>query len=153
MDRLGATQLHLLARHRAAALDVLLPASAAYDGRARLRDTPAGRALLAQPAELLVSVAVSAAAAAVERRRLQNEQADAHEVVRFEAADAFPADVLGALRRRRLPFSPADVELLLDLGTSTMERERPFARSSSARCAPMRKRASARCRHRRTTRA
>lgn len=129
MDRLGTTQLHLLARHRAAALDVLLPASAAYDGRARLRDTAAGRALLAQPAELLVSVAVSAAAAAVERRRLQNEQADGHEVVRFEAADAFPADVLGALRRRRLPFSPADVELLLDLGASTMDRERPFARS------------------------
>lgn len=129
MDRLGATQLDLLARHRAEALDVLLPASAAYDGRARLRETPAGKALLARPAELLVSVAVSAAAAAVERRRLQSEQADAHDVVRFEAADAFPADVLAALRRRHLPFSPADLELLLDLGASTMDRDRPFARS------------------------
>ena len=122
MDRLGATQLDLLARHRAAALDVLLVASAAYDGRARLRETPAGEALLARPAELLVSVAISAAAAAVERRRFQSEQADAQDVVRFETADAFPADVLGALRRRHLPFSPADVELLLDLGASTMDR-------------------------------
>ena len=33
MDRLGATQLDLLARHRARSLDVLLTASAAYRGR------------------------------------------------------------------------------------------------------------------------
>ena len=127
MDRLGTTKLDLLARHRAAALDVLLPASAAYDAVAPLRETPYGRALLAQPPALLVSVAVSAAAAAVERRRLQSEHADALDLVRFEAADAFPADVLAALKRRRLPFRRADVELLLDLGASTMDRERPHA--------------------------
>ena len=129
MERLRAIQLDLLARHRARALDVLLPASATYDGRRRLRDTPEGKTLLAQPAELLVSVAVSAAAAAVERRRMQSVEADTHEVVRFDAADAFPAEILAALRRRRLPFTRGDIELILDLGTSTMDHERPFARS------------------------
>ena len=129
MERLRAIQLDLLARHRARALDVLLPASATYDGRRRLRDTPEGKTLLAQPAELLVSVAVSAAAAAVERRRMQSVEADTHEVVRFDAADAFPSEILAALRRRRLPFARADIELILDLGTSTMDHERPFARS------------------------
>jgi hypothetical protein len=129
MERLRATQLDLLARHRARALDMLLPASAAYDGRSRLRETPEGKALLAQPPELLVSVAISAAAAAVERRRLQSVEADAREVVRFEAADAFPSEILAALQRRRLPFTRADVELILDLGTATMDHERPFARS------------------------
>ena len=128
MDRLGSAQLDLLARHRSTALDVLLPASAAYDASLRFRETPHGRDLLEQAPELLVSVAVSAAAAAVERRRLQGEQAGAGDLVRFEAAaDAFPADVLAALKRRRLPFRRADVELLLDLGTSTLDRERPHA--------------------------
>ena len=129
MERLRAIQLDLLARHRARALDVLLPASATYDGRRRLRDTPEGKALLALPAELLVSIAVSAAAAAVERRRMQSAEADTREVVRFDAADAFPSEILAALRRRRLPFTRADIELILDLGTSTMDYERPFARS------------------------
>ena len=71
MDRLGATQLDLLARHRARSLDLLLTASAAYRGGVRLRDTPDGKAILAQPPDMLVSIAISAAAAAVERRRLR----------------------------------------------------------------------------------
>ena len=133
MERLRAIQLDLLARHRARALDVLLPASATYDGRRRLRDTPEGKALLALPAELLVSIAVSAAAAAVERRRMQSAEADTREVVRFDAADAFPSEILAALRRRRLPFTRADIELILDLGTSTMDYERPFARGCANR--------------------
>ncbi len=116
MDRLGATQLDLLARHRARSLDLLLPASAAYGGDVRLRDTPDGKAILAQPPDMLVSVAISAAAAAVERRRLESAHGS-RKVFGFEAVDTFPAEVLSMLRRRRLPFSPGDVRLLLDLGT------------------------------------
>ena len=40
MDRLGATQLDLLARHRARSLDVLLTTSAAYRGGVRLPQWP-----------------------------------------------------------------------------------------------------------------
>jgi hypothetical protein len=129
MEGLRPGQLDLLARHRERALDVLLTASVAYEGRVRLRETPEGKELLAQPPELLVSVAVSSAAAAVERRRLQQTRAAAGEAIRIEAADVFPSEVLGALQRRRLPFEADDVELLLELGTSSMDRERVFARS------------------------
>ena len=75
------------------------------------------------------SVAMSSAAAAVERRRQQQSRASAGEVVQLEAADAFPGEVLRALRRRRLPFRPDDVVLLLDLGTSTLKRDRVFEQS------------------------
>ena len=128
MDRLGATQLDLLARHRARSLDLLLTASAAYRGGVRLRDTPDGKAILAQPPDMLVSIAISAAAAAVERRRLQSATGD-RKVFGFEAVDTFPAEVLSMLRRRRLPFSQGDVRLLLDLGTFALDRELPIARS------------------------
>ena len=128
MDRLGATQLDLLARHRARSLDLLLTASAAYRSGVRLRDTPDGKAILAQPPDMLVSVAISAAAAAVERRRLESATGD-RKVFGFEAVDTFPAEVLSMLRRRRLPFSQGDVRLLLDLGTFALDRELPIARS------------------------
>ncbi len=129
VEGLRPSQVDLLARHRERALDVLLPAAAAYEGNVRLRDTAEGQALLAQPPDLLVSVAMSSAAAAVERRRLQQSLASAGEVVQLEAADAFPGEVLRALRRRRLPFRPDDVVLLLDLGTSTLKRDRVFEQS------------------------
>ena len=129
VEGLRPDQLDRLARHRERALDVLLTSSAAYEGRVRLRETTEGKALLAQPPELLVSVAMSSAAAAVERRRLQQMRAAAGEVIRVEAADVFPAEVLGALKRRRLPFVAGDVELLLELATSTMDPQRVFARS------------------------
>ena len=127
MDRLGATQLDLLARHRARSLDLLLTASAAYRSDVRLRDTADGKAILGQPPDMLVSVAISAAAAAVERRRLQSATGD-RKVFGFEAVDTFPAEVLSMLRRRRLPFSQGDVRLLLDLGTFALDRELPIAR-------------------------
>jgi hypothetical protein len=129
MEGLRPDQIDRLARHRERALDVLLTTSAAYEGAVQLRETPEGKTLLAQPPEVLVSVAISTAAAAVERRRLQQAHATAGGVVRLEAADVFPSEVLGALKRRRLPFGAADVELLLDLGTSTMDRERVAGRS------------------------
>ncbi|MGH3134554.1 MAG: hypothetical protein ACRDNY_12595 [Gaiellaceae bacterium] len=129
MTALRDDQVELLARHRERALDVLMTASAAYDGTARLRSTPEGEHLLEQPADLHVSVAVSAAAAAIERRRVQQESADSSGLVRVGAADVFPSEVLDALKRRRLPFEPADVELLLDLGTSTMSPDDVWGRS------------------------
>jgi len=128
MDRLGATQLDLLARHRGRSLDLLLPASAAYRGDVHLRETPEGRTILAQPRDMLVSVAISAAAASVERRRLQRTEAE-RAVFGFEAVDTFPAEVLSMLKRRRLPFSSADVRLLLDLGTFALDRDLPIGRS------------------------
>ncbi len=132
MDNLRTEQHDLLTRHRDAALETLLVAAAAYTGLPRLRELPEGRALLEQPPELLVSIAVSAAAAAVERRRFQQDAADDRRIVRFEAPDTFPLEVIDALKRRRLPFAPEDVELLLDLGTSTMRPERLFGRSFEA---------------------
>ena len=77
---------------------------------------------------MLVSVAISAAAAAVERRRLESATGD-RKVFGFEAVDTFPAEMLSMLRRRRLPFSQGDVRLLLDLGTFALDRELPIARS------------------------
>ena len=129
MDGLRTEQHELLRRHRDAALDPLLLASAAYTGRPRLRALPEGRTLLGQPSTRLVSVAVSAAAAAVERRRLQQEAADTKQIALFEASDSFPLEVIDGLKRRRLPYAPEDVELLLDLGTTTMRLDRPLGRS------------------------
>jgi hypothetical protein len=129
MDGLRTEQHELLRRHRDEALDVLLVAAAAYTGKTHLRDLPEGRLLLAEPPARLVSVAVSVAAAAVERRRLQQDAADSQRVVGFEAADAFPIEVMRPLQRRRLPYTAEDVELLLDLGTTTMRKDRILGRS------------------------
>jgi hypothetical protein len=129
MDGLRTEQHELLRRHRDAALDPLLLASAAYTGSPRLRELPEGRTLLRQPPARLVSVAVSAAAAAVERRRLQQEAADTKQIALFEVADSFPLEVIDGVKRRRLPYAAEDVELLLDLGTTTMRLDRPLGRS------------------------
>ena len=129
MYGLRTEQHELLRRHREEAFERLLVASAAYTAAIPLRELPEGRALLREPAERLVPVAVSAAAAAVERRRLQQDAADTESVVAFEAADSFPLAVLDALKRRRLPFTGEDVELLLDLGTTTMRPDRNLGRS------------------------
>ena len=107
----------------------MLVASSAYRGTARLRDTSEGRVLLQEEPKRLVSVGVSAAAAAVERRRLQEVAAREDGTVRVESADVFPAQVLETLKRRRLPYEAEDVELLLDLGASTMRPDRVLARS------------------------
>ena len=107
----------------------MLVASSAYRGTARLRETSEGRALLQEPPKRLVSVGVSAAAAAIERRRLQEVAARENGIVRVESADVFPARVLETLKRRRLPYEAEDVELLLDLGASTMRPDRALARS------------------------
>jgi hypothetical protein len=129
MYGLRTEQHELLRRHREEALDLILPAAAAFSGSAPLREVQEGKALLREPPERLVPVAVSAAAAAVERRRLQQDAADSHRGVSFEAADSFPSEVLDALKRRRLPFTGEDVELLLDLGTTTMRHDRILGRS------------------------
>lgn len=129
MYGLRTEQHELLRRHREEAFEVLLLASAAYTGATPLRELPEGKALLREPGERLVPVAVSAAAAAVERRRLQQDAADSQREVAFEAADSFPLEVLDALKRRRLPFTGEDVELLLDLGTTTMRPDRILGRS------------------------
>ena len=129
MYGLRTEQHELLRRHREEAFELLLVASAAYTGATPLRDLPEGTALLREPPERLVPVAVSAAAAAVERRRLQQEAADKGREVGLEAADSFPIEVLDALRRRRLPFTGEDVELLLDLGTTSMRPDRILGRS------------------------
>ena len=129
MYGLRTEQHELLRRHREESFELLLMAAAAYTGATSLRDLTEGKALLREPPERLVSVAVSAAAAAVERRRLQQEAADGDRVVAFEAADSFPLAVLHALKRRRLPFTGEDIELLLDLGTTTMRPDRILGRS------------------------
>lgn len=129
VDGLRDDQIDLLARHRERAFDVLMTSAAAYEGKVHLRDTPEGKALLAQSRELQVSIAVSAAAAAVERRRIQQQQVETDRLIRVGAQDVFPREVLDSLKRRRLPFEPADVELLLDLGTSTMRADDVWGQS------------------------
>jgi len=128
MDGLPTEQHELLRRHREAALDLVLVVASAYTGSTPLRDLPAGRALLREPPERLVPVAVSAAAAAVERRRFQQDAADSDRSYAFDSADSFPIEVLHALGRRRLPFAAEDVELLLDLGSTTMRPDRVLGR-------------------------
>ena len=129
MAELRPDQEELLTRHREIAFGRFTEAAISFESPSQLRDTPEGRALLDAPREIQVAIAVSAAAAAVERRRVQQEQARNEGVLRLEPADVFPTAVLDALKRRRLPFTPADVELLLDLGTSTMQPDDVFGRS------------------------
>ncbi len=129
MDGLRTEQHELLRRHREAALDLLLVVASGYTGSTPLRDLPEGRALLQEPPERLVPIAVSAAAAAVERRRFQQDAADSDRSYAFDSADSFPIEVLHALARRRLPFAAEDVELLLDLGTTTLHPDRILGRS------------------------
>lgn len=108
----------------------MLVASAGRSGTEPLGATTGGTRLLAEPRDRLVSVAVSAAAASVERRRLQEEAAaGSRRVVRPRSADLFPGQVLYALARRRLPFSDADVELLLDLGVAAIRPDHPTGAS------------------------
>lgn len=132
MDGLRTEQHELLRRHREAALDLLLVVASGYTGSTPLRDLPEGRALLQEPPERLVPIAVSAAAAAVERRRFQQDAADSDRSYAFDSADSFPIEVLHALARRRLPFAAEDVELLLDLGSTTMRPDRVLGRSFEA---------------------
>jgi hypothetical protein len=129
VDGLRKDQLRLLDEHRTRSLEALLTTSARYTAQGRLRESPEGAALLSSPRALLVSACVSAAAAAVEVRRRQQERADESGLIRIEASDLFPLEVLDTLKRRRLPFAPEDVEFMLDLGASTMRADDPFARS------------------------
>ena len=132
MDGLRTEQHELLRHHREAALDLVLVVASAYTGSVPLRDLPAGRSLLREPPERLVPVAVSAAAAAVERRRFQQDASDSDRSYAFDSADSFPVEMLHALGRRRLPFAAEDVELLLDLGSTTMRPDRVLGRSFEA---------------------
>jgi hypothetical protein len=93
VDGLRADQTARLARHRERAFVALLAASTAYDGRRPLRDTPEGQALLNQPRDLQVSLALSAAAAAVERRRIRQADAETDRLIRVGAADVAARDV------------------------------------------------------------
>jgi hypothetical protein len=129
MDALRSDQAELLARHREQAFDALVSAAAAYEGTRPLRDTPEGQELLSASKALQVSIAVSAAAAAVERRRIQQEQVEREPILRVEPSDVFPVQVLAVLKRRRLPFASEDVELVLDLGTTTMRPDDVWGRS------------------------
>jgi hypothetical protein len=131
MQQLSATQLDLLARHRGRALDVLLAASATYAAGTPLRATPAGGALLDQSPEVLVSVALSAAAAASERGSVPAGRG-AEDVVAVDVTAGFATEVLRALGRRRLPFTAPEVEVLLALGTESARE-----RAAAARLVPL----------------
>ena len=85
--------------------------------------------LLREPPERLVHVAVSAAAAAVERRRLRRTRPTATGSSPSKRRTRSRSAVLDALKRRRLPFTGEDIELLLDLGTTTMRPDRILGRS------------------------
>ncbi len=129
VDRLRTDQHDLLVAHRERALDAMLVASAGHRSTTPLRATPEGRALLAEPPDRLASIAISAAAATVERRRIQEESANAGRAVRLRSTDVFPGQVLETLARRRLPFSAEDAELLLDLGAAAMRPDHPTGAS------------------------
>ncbi len=115
MEDLRPDQVELLERHRELSRDVLLDALAAYDGRTPVRETEAGRRLLALPRPLLVSVTVTCFAMGIERRERAWEEAQETRTFRLEPVDTFPLDLLRSLRRLKLPYAPSDVELLVDL--------------------------------------
>jgi hypothetical protein len=115
MEELRPDQVELLERHGELARDMLLDALAEYDGRTRVRETDAGRRLLARPRPLLVSVAVTCFATGVERRERAWQEAQETRVFHLEPVDTLPLDVLRTLRRLKLPYASPDVELLLDL--------------------------------------
>jgi hypothetical protein len=129
MDGLRDDQSERLARHASCALERWALASSTYRGEASLREYPEGRALLAATREDLTSVAIAAAASTIEMRQLQRERAGERGGIRIGPTDVFPLRVLEALGRRRLPFAPEDIELVLDLGTSTMREDDGWGRS------------------------
>ena len=123
---LRPAQERLLAAHEEAARDVLLSAFASFEPKERFGRSAAGQALLCSSPEVLVSVAVCQLAAFVERMRAGVESSE--RVWRLEAVDVFPAAVLDVLRRRKLPYEPADAELALDIALSFRWHDRlPFA--------------------------
>jgi hypothetical protein len=128
VEGLRTDQAELLTRHREIAFELFTEAAISFESPPQLRDAPEGRALLDARRETQVAIAVCAAAAAVERRRMQQERARNEATLRLEPADVFPTAVLGVLKRRRLPLTSADVELLLDLATSTMQPDDVFGR-------------------------
>ena len=108
----------LLQQHQSEVLDVMLAAAGAYAG-GPLRRTAEGRRLLALDRRGLVSVALSAAAAAVAGPHPEQVVADGR--YRVRASDFFVSVVLDWLRRRRLPFTADEVRLLLVMGTHPFE--------------------------------
>ena len=132
MDALRPSQLDLLARHRLHSLAVLLAPSASYAAGARLQDTDEGRALLAQPRDILASAAIAAAAATADRHSLAQRVEVARRAQSRDPTEAFSAELLTTLRRRRLPFDPEDVELLLELGRTSVSRDPPLPATFAA---------------------
>ena len=128
MIELRDDQRRRLWRHEELSLGTIAVLSATYSGEVDLRELPEGRALLAEPRELLASVAVTAAAGANETSRRVQARAVGG-LVRLDWEDFLAIRILQALRRRTLPFEPEDVELVLDLGASTIAPDSGFGRA------------------------
>ena len=111
MIELRDDQRRRLLRHEELSLGTIAVLSATYSGEVDVRELPEGRALLAEPRELLASVAITAAAGANETsRRVQARAVDG--LIRLDWEDFLAIRILQALRRRTLPFEPEDVELV-----------------------------------------
>jgi hypothetical protein len=131
MSALRPDQERLLATHRKRAADRLEAViSGTPGGDPRLSGE--GQALLEEDPELLVSVAVRALELRCEYSRAFHERAQGG-VIFGGARVAVPHVLLSVLRRRRLPWTPADAELLLDLAAGVAVDELAFAVATAER--------------------
>ncbi|MGH3507865.1 MAG: hypothetical protein ACRDO2_11745 [Nocardioidaceae bacterium] len=105
--------------HCEQALDVILPAAAAYDGSDEDRTI---ETILTEPRERLVSIGIYAASAAVSWQPLP-ERFVTPDIYTIEPSDRFARDLLATLRRRKLPYSPMDAAILLTLATHPFDAE------------------------------
>jgi hypothetical protein len=119
VDALRPDQLALLAEHRERGTE-RLAAVIAGTPLGDPRRSPEGEALLKDDPELLVAVAVCVVAADRDAAELGHGEA-----IWVTGRSAVPAMLLRALRPRRLPWTPRDAELLLDLsaGSSLVNME------------------------------
>lgn len=138
---LADAQLRLLESHRARVADRVAEVALAAAGAGDPAGTAAGRALLAEPQEVLASLGVWCVLAQAERERAFREGlgdgaddevgGDALPRPTAPGAEAVPGALLRRLQPRTLPFGDADAALMLDLAAPWSVEALEFAAAAA----------------------
>lgn len=141
---LADAQLRLLGSHRARVADRVAEVALAAAGNGDPAGTAAGRALLAEPSEVLASLGVWCVLAQAERERAFREGLgdgerddngrpgeDPGARPAGPGAEAVPSALLRRLQPRTLPFGDADAALMLDLAAPWSVEALEFAAAAA----------------------